>query len=285
MQFRIIPSALLLLAACSAGGSSTQTSSGGGGVKAGGGPSSGDPGTCTQAKSRGPSEACCLDLGVDACGANLFCAAFDGRTQATCYPNSSRKLGEACLANENCVSSLCTETMRCAPILGEACDVATGCSQLSNSSTTRAIACEGAAGAARCGSVSLKACGTTPCATAGQGDICAVPSAKIMLPCASGLECAQVPHSEISKCGESGVTGGRAIGGTCTRDSDCGDGTYDGFCDDPLPGLPKTCSYRACTNRAPCTAGKACASCSDSYALFEACISSRHVPPDGVTCR
>ncbi len=33
---------------------------------------------CADGKSHAAAQSCCEDLGVDACGANLFCAAFDG---------------------------------------------------------------------------------------------------------------------------------------------------------------------------------------------------------------
>src|SRR5262245_8286836 len=57
--------------------------------------------------SQTASEPCCPDLGADACGANLFCEAFDGRTQPTCYITGSRKDGEECRADDHCASASC----------------------------------------------------------------------------------------------------------------------------------------------------------------------------------
>lgn len=49
--------------------------------------------------ARGLSERCCPSFGADACGAGLFCAALDGRTIPTCYPEHSRAEGATCTAN------------------------------------------------------------------------------------------------------------------------------------------------------------------------------------------
>ena len=57
--------------------------------------------------SQSLSEPCCAERGADACGAGLFCAAFDGRTQTTCYPERSRLDGETCTANAQCVGNTC----------------------------------------------------------------------------------------------------------------------------------------------------------------------------------
>jgi hypothetical protein len=80
-------------------------------------------------KSQQASEPCCKDHGIDACGANLFCEAFDGRTQATCYILGSRKDGEECHADAHCLSAACNlELKKCkaTPLL--ACDPSVGCS-------------------------------------------------------------------------------------------------------------------------------------------------------------
>src|SRR5262249_54079347 len=77
--------------------------------------------------SQTQSEPCCLEWGVDACGAGLFCAAFDGRTQPTCYAEGSRRDGATCNGNVQCVSGSCntdhghrraTAGTPCAPGLG-----------------------------------------------------------------------------------------------------------------------------------------------------------------------
>jgi hypothetical protein len=64
--------------------------------------------TCGQPRSQGLSQPCCILHGVDACGAMLFCAAFDGRSTATCYQEYSRMDGQACNADHNCKSGKCT---------------------------------------------------------------------------------------------------------------------------------------------------------------------------------
>ena len=79
-------------------------------------------------KVQGPSQECCPGHGADACGAHLFCAAFDGRAVPTCYLLGSRLPGEECLGNVQCSTQSCNlETGRCRPVLGMDCDEATGC--------------------------------------------------------------------------------------------------------------------------------------------------------------
>jgi len=75
------------------------------------------------------SEPCCVDHGPDACGASLFCAAFDGRVQPTCYMEHSRLVGEECNGDRHCASRSCNRGLAaCRAIPGEACTVAVGCS-------------------------------------------------------------------------------------------------------------------------------------------------------------
>lgn len=83
---------------------------------------------CSHPPSQGLSEPCCLDLGVDACGANLFCATFDGRTVPTCFANHSRQDGLACAEDDHCASGSCNEEhglCRSAP--GTECTFPVGC--------------------------------------------------------------------------------------------------------------------------------------------------------------
>lgn len=78
--------------------------------------------------SRAVSERCCPAFGADACGASLFCAALDGRTIPTCYPERSRAVGASCTANNQCVSGGCNTTrMVCQQLLAMPCDPAVGC--------------------------------------------------------------------------------------------------------------------------------------------------------------
>src|SRR5690242_15443328 len=95
---------LLALAACSSGSISPVPVAGssirdGGTSPIGDQADAGDSGRrCLSSASQGLSGPCCPELGIDACGANLFCAAFDGREQATCYPERSRMDGTECTA-------------------------------------------------------------------------------------------------------------------------------------------------------------------------------------------
>lgn len=82
-------------------------------------------------KSQQLSQPCCLSYGVDACGAYLFCAAFDGRTQPTCYAERSRLDNETCADDRHCMSGSChpdldrcrsTPLTQCTPELGCASD-------------------------------------------------------------------------------------------------------------------------------------------------------------------
>ena len=68
---------ILWLAACSApAGRSASGTGGNGGTTASNG--------CSDGPARGPTQSCCPQLGIDACGAGLICAALDGRTVAVC---------------------------------------------------------------------------------------------------------------------------------------------------------------------------------------------------------
>lgn len=74
------------------------------------------------------SMSCCPAWGRDACGALLFCAALDGRTQPTCYPERSRLDGETCPADHACQSGACDSSSgRCKARLGGACTPEVGC--------------------------------------------------------------------------------------------------------------------------------------------------------------
>jgi hypothetical protein len=87
--------------------------------------------------SRGASQPCCPSLGQDACGASLFCAAFDGRTEATCYAERSRADLTACSADIQCVSGAChTSLALCRSSLGLTCTLDVGCAPLPNAAKT-----------------------------------------------------------------------------------------------------------------------------------------------------
>lgn len=93
-------------------------------------PGTGSTGGCDIAKVRSLAESCCMSYGIDACGAGLFCAAFDGRTVATCYPNNSRTAGQTCTQDTHCMSATCGSKQLCAALPTEACKPEWGCAPL-----------------------------------------------------------------------------------------------------------------------------------------------------------
>lgn len=115
----------LLLGACSA------QAGGGGGVSDGSVGNDAAPTAPCPADvgpARAASERCCPSFGTDACGAGLFCAALDGRTIPTCYPERSRPVGASCTAGNQCVSGGCSATQGvCQPGRGEMCTNEVGC--------------------------------------------------------------------------------------------------------------------------------------------------------------
>lgn len=78
--------------------------------------------------SQGLSAPCCPEHGADACGALLFCAAFDGRTQPTCYPDRSRLDQTECSADQQCVSGACNVAAgKCRSAPRQDCSATIGC--------------------------------------------------------------------------------------------------------------------------------------------------------------
>lgn len=74
------------------------------------------------------SSPCCPSFGPDACGAQLFCAAFDGRTVPTCYSEYSRQDQTECAADSHCTSKSCHSLLRkCRSMPGAACSGTIGC--------------------------------------------------------------------------------------------------------------------------------------------------------------
>lgn len=117
MRMVVVLAMFLSVAACGAGG-------GGGGAGGGGG----DPSECDYPLSQPVSSACCAAWGSDACGAGLFCAAFDGRKQTTCYLEGSRADRAACTADLHCQSGSCNqEKGACRSMQYTGCDPEIGC--------------------------------------------------------------------------------------------------------------------------------------------------------------
>jgi hypothetical protein len=81
----------------------------------------------TLGPSQALSEECDPDLGIDACGAGLFCEAFDGREVYTCYELRSRLPGEECSASEQCVNQKCGGGICLKALVGEPCAVDEDC--------------------------------------------------------------------------------------------------------------------------------------------------------------
>jgi hypothetical protein len=78
--------------------------------------------------SQQASMPCCPEWGIDACGANLYCAAQDGRTQPTCYPERGKQDMTECSANIQCASGACnTAVGKCKSDKYAACTTAIGC--------------------------------------------------------------------------------------------------------------------------------------------------------------
>lgn len=84
-------------------------------------------------KSQGLAMPCCLKDGADACGAGLFCAAFDGRRVPTCYQERSRPDLTSCTADVQCVSGSChLQAKRCRSQPATRCEAAVGCARAAN---------------------------------------------------------------------------------------------------------------------------------------------------------
>ncbi len=99
-------------------------------------------------RSQALSQPCCQEWGVDACGATLFCAAFDGRTQATCYPERSRADRTECTEDRQCTSGSCNLAAgRCRSTPYTACEAAIGCA---SDPAGKRYACDGSKSPAQC---------------------------------------------------------------------------------------------------------------------------------------
>lgn len=86
------------------------------------------PFLCMEGGVRQESQSCCSELGIDACGAGLVCAALDERKQPTCYREYSRHDLSECSVDRLCASGTCNQdTRRCQSSYLAACDPDTGC--------------------------------------------------------------------------------------------------------------------------------------------------------------
>ncbi len=104
---------------------------------------------CSYPQVQTLSEPCCESHGVDACGAGLFCAAFDDRTIGTCYALRTRADLAECSEDEQCQSGQChPKKKQCLSQQYGVCEVAVGCAENAFGSTTTCKVGEG--GVNRC---------------------------------------------------------------------------------------------------------------------------------------
>lgn len=83
---------------------------------------------CTEPMGQAAAQPCCPSHGLDACGAGLFCGAFDGRTLPTCYAEGARKDEESCTEDRQCASGSCnTDLELCRSQPETSCDPEIGC--------------------------------------------------------------------------------------------------------------------------------------------------------------
>ncbi len=82
-------------------------------------------------KAAGPTAACCLAYGVDACGAGLHCAALESRTIPVCYFEKSVQSGGECTSDNLCMTGVCDlERRRCKKGRSETCSSSDDCGLL-----------------------------------------------------------------------------------------------------------------------------------------------------------
>ncbi|MBI5510410.1 MAG: hypothetical protein HY903_16765 [Deltaproteobacteria bacterium] len=208
------------------------------------------------------SELCCPQLGIDACGAGLFCAAFDGRTVATCYPEGARQAGEACLENRHCASGGCAASGVCQSVPFQSCSPDVGChnpqgaleiwicAEQSNQCIKGGVAVGG-----HCGEDAVCAsgrCADATCVSGERGDRC-VDNAD----CASG-NCGGLSTCELPLCRSAADcdTAGGCVGGRCTDGAAHDPCVNNDDCAAPLTCHDRYCSYGQVGD--PCTVDHQC---------------------------
>jgi len=210
---------------------------------------------CDQQPGQGVSQPCCPAHGIDACGANLFCAAFDGRELATCYPERSRLDRTECTEDRHCSSGSCnTAETRCRSAPGTSCAPSIGCAP--DPRTGGAYAC--VASSSTCRPVGDGSLGST-CATASD--------------CESGV-CTD------NQCAFGGRTCGGGDGtGPCARDPGSGDciacrvGSFDcrGECWETFSDVLQCADASGCTVDGGVTIACAIENCDAEICAHEAC--------------
>ncbi|MDF2693183.1 MAG: hypothetical protein K0S65_1566, partial [Labilithrix sp.] len=159
--------------------------------------------------SQAISQPCCLAKGIDACGANLFCAAFDGRKQPTCYAERSRLDMTECAEDRHCTSGSCNvESGQCRSMPGASCSEAIGCATVSGDRM-----------------ICLK-------------DRCTTSDGELGDPCVHDTDCTNGTCSAENRCvGKTGAS--------CSSANDCGDGLCckGNKCSDCRGGVGDGCGF------------------------------------------
>ena len=81
----------------------------------------------TPGPDQAESQTCDPKFGVDACGAGLFCAAFDNRKYYTCYRLGTRQRGQSCTADNQCAFDDCTSGVCARASVGMPCQSSNDC--------------------------------------------------------------------------------------------------------------------------------------------------------------
>jgi len=203
------------LVGCSGSGGTTSTRGDGGAEGDGGTAPATDGGLgATQdcggiGLSQTVSQPCCLARGIDACGANLFCAAFDGRTQPTCYLERSRADLTECSEDRQCTSGSCNvDSRKCRSMPGGVCNEAVGCATVASAKSV---------------------CVAAKCTTT---------DGKTGSACARDGDCSDGTCSAAQRCV------GKA-GSSCKSPGDCGEGLCckNDRCDDCRGGEGDPCGF------------------------------------------
>lgn len=210
--------------------------------------SSGAATACTLPKVQGPAAACCKGYGADACGAGLFCDAFDGRTASTCYVNRGRITGETCNADAQCTTNKCSSEGFCAAAPLATCKAEWGCNDFVQSK--HYVCAEGTCqpASASTGCVDSSDCGDALVCQSGK---CMTGTTLVGASCTQSAECASAHcfqgKCDCSKQNDAGCPSGKMCSGG-------GSSLWGNTCDQALtPGggackRNETCASRICAN-------------------------------------
>ena len=243
------------------------------------------------------SSPCCPQHGIDACGANLFCAAFDGRAQATCYAERSRPDQSECTGDVQCTSGSCNGAVsRCRSVGLSTCRTDIGCAPTPNGQgyacAEASLTCQPLTGddggfCETAGDCDSGRCVGGRCSSGALGVVCVVradcqsgfcmngrcsdghegASCLSVADCTSGLLCA------VGRCSDGGEDA------PCAGPADCGsEARYcvEGACETGRSGSP-------CTSPAHCEPGlPLCVDgmCDDGANIGEACGATSDCAPE-----